>query len=235
MAGKKKPDLARPPAPATVSKRADLPPPNMASVQLHFIALISYAISFEHLISRPNKINQGFGGHFQFLTNISLALSTLVSILGALVDLTRSRSAQALKSRVLFLITPIEALITLSYWSVYLYDVSLIVDSRMGPLISLYKDIGFHLLPFIFLLIDLLYFSPRYFLPPLPSFAVFAGFLSLYRGVWLEICVARNGWVPYPVLAELSAGREFTLWGVCAALAWGASMGLRGLCGALDG
>ena len=37
---------------------------------LHALGLLSFSFSFQYIIARPNVINRGFGGHFQFLTNI---------------------------------------------------------------------------------------------------------------------------------------------------------------------
>jgi hypothetical protein len=40
------------------------------SFLLHGLGLLSFTVSFEYIFSRPNEISRGFGGHFQFLTNI---------------------------------------------------------------------------------------------------------------------------------------------------------------------
>ncbi|KAF2497381.1 hypothetical protein BU16DRAFT_616033 [Lophium mytilinum] len=229
------PSRARPSEPATPAK----PPqprqrPSFAAIQLRFVALISYAISFEHLYSHPNKINQGFGGHYQFLTNITLVLATAASALGALEILNAPRLIQNLKAQILFLATPLSLLITLTYWPLYHFRPALLKDTTIAPFAPLKKDIGFHLLPALFLLVDVINFTPRRYAPSLVrSLGVFGTFLGGYAA-WLWLCWRMNGIPPYPVMAKMGvgmiAGTAVAGAGVLGAL----SRGLEGFCWVLE-
>ncbi|OCL12951.1 hypothetical protein AOQ84DRAFT_311303 [Glonium stellatum] len=202
-------------------------------IQLHFQALVLFALGFEHLRSNQNPITIGFGGNFQFLTNIALGLSALTAILGVIYDVTGSRLVLVCQSRVLFLATPLEAVLTICYWSIYIYDNSLIVDSRMGPLLPWYKEMLVHVCPLICLLPDHVFYSVRYFPSLRASLAFFSAFIISYH-IWLRICFDRNGFWPYPILAKLD---PFVLYGIMAIvvlLLCGASLGIKALCNKYD-
>jgi hypothetical protein len=68
----------------------------------------------------------------------------------------------------------------------------------------LYKDIGFHLLPALFLLADYYVLPPKQALQVRSDLALitFGGSLSLYW-LWLAICYQRNGYWPYPILEKI--------------------------------
>ncbi|KAF2803516.1 uncharacterized protein BDZ99DRAFT_576008 [Mytilinidion resinicola] len=208
--------------------------PNFAAIQLRFVALISYAISFEHLYSHPNKINQGFGGHYQFLTNITLVLAAAASVLGALEILNAPRLIQSLKARILFLATPLSLLITATYWPLYLLRPAVLKDTTIAPFAPLKKDIGFHLLPALFVLADVINFTPRRYAPsPLRALGVFGTFLGGY-GAWLWLCWSKNGIPPYPVLEKMDVGTMAGLAVAVAGVLGGLSWGVEGLCCVLD-
>ncbi|KIN07161.1 hypothetical protein OIDMADRAFT_108474 [Oidiodendron maius Zn] len=171
---------------------------------LHGLGLLSFGFSFQYIIARPNVINRGFGGHFQFLTNIALLLSTLAFTFGMLSDLIPSIALNRLRRIVRFIAMPLEVTITLSYWLVYFSNISLIVDQRASPRMPLCRDLGFHFLPTIFLLADYTVLPPKRALQMRTDFAVvvFGGALSLYW-LWLATCYQRNGYWPYPILARI--------------------------------
>lgn len=191
---------------------------------LHGLGLLSFGFSFQYIIAHPNVINRGFGGHFQFLTNIgntsdfhqsqlscvgvwrlvALLLSTLAFTFGMLSDLIPSIALNRLRRIVRFIAMPLEVTITLSYWLVYFSNTSLIVDQRASPPMPLCRDLGFHFLPTIFLLADYTVLPPKRALQMRTGFAVvvFGGALSLYW-LWLATCYQRNGYWPYPILARI--------------------------------
>lgn len=63
-----------------------------------------------------NNSNDSYGWHFQYLTIIGLALSTLTFACGLLADLTLSRRLFAAKNALSVASAPIECLITILYW-----------------------------------------------------------------------------------------------------------------------
>ena len=60
--------------------------------------------------------NDSYGWHFQYLTIIGLALSTLTFACDLLADLTLSRRLFAAKNALSVASAPIECLITILYW-----------------------------------------------------------------------------------------------------------------------
>ena len=57
-----------------------------------------------------------YGWHFQYLTIIGLALSTLTFSFGLLADITLSRRLFAVKNALSVASAPIECLISILYW-----------------------------------------------------------------------------------------------------------------------
>ncbi|KAF8848460.1 hypothetical protein BDZ45DRAFT_635694, partial [Acephala macrosclerotiorum] len=192
--------------------------PGRESFLLHCLGLASFAASFQFLFSRPTKISQGFGGHFQFPTNIGLLLSFLSFAFAVLDDIFPSSTLDRLKRTTRFIVMPLETTITLAYCLLYFAHKSLIVDSQALPLQS-HRDIGFHLLPALFLIADHHVVPPKQVLRVRSELAFFAfvGFVALY-GLWLEICHARNGFWPYPILANVGVETKAGLFAVIVAM-----------------
>ena len=80
---------------------------------------MSNRIIRRHPLDHPNPIvysNDSYGWHFQYLTIIGLALSTLTFAFGLLADITLSRRLFAVKNALSVASAPIECLITILYW-----------------------------------------------------------------------------------------------------------------------
>jgi hypothetical protein len=73
-------------------------------------------IRFDHHSNPLRHSNDSYGWHFQYLTIIGLALSTLTFACGLLADLTLSRRLFAAKNALSVASAPIECLITILYW-----------------------------------------------------------------------------------------------------------------------
>ena len=69
----------------------------------------------KHLTRKLNS-NESYGWHFQYLTIIGLALSTLTFAFGLLADITLSRRLFAVKNALSVASAPIECLISILYW-----------------------------------------------------------------------------------------------------------------------
>jgi hypothetical protein len=152
---------------------------------------------------------------------LGLLLSTLVSSSGMLNDIIHSVNLDRTRRIIRFIAMPLEVTITLSYWLVYFSNVSLLVDQRAGSLMPLWKDIGLHLLPALFML------GEYYILPPKQAlhmrsdlaFIAFAGSLSIYS-LWLVICYQKNGFWPYPLLAKVGQEVKAALLIVTTGMMW---------------
>lgn len=138
------------------------------------------------------------------LTYLGLLLATFTFTLGMLEDMTSFAALNRLRRAVRFIAMPLEVTVTLSYWLVYFTNASLITDQRVMAPITIYEDIGLHLLPAILLVAD--YHS----LPPKQTqqmrsnlaFVAFGCTLGLYCA-WLTACYKKNGYWPYPILEEI--------------------------------
>ncbi|KAL9626838.1 MAG: hypothetical protein Q9204_007003, partial [Flavoplaca sp. TL-2023a] len=71
--------------------------------------------------------NEAYGWHFQYLTILGLALSTLTFTLGSFADMTSALPLFRLKNRFSILATPLEVLITVLYTSLVSIDKSLVI------------------------------------------------------------------------------------------------------------
>lgn len=183
---------------------------NLISPFLHTLGLASFTNSFIYLFNhRKGGIAAGYGGHFQFLTNIALLLSTLTFVSALLHDFTSlvilDKSTRVLR----FIATPLELVITLSYWSVHLLSHLLHSDGRLLSRreIPLTWDATFHLLPAVFLLLDYAIRPPRQgeVMDSSEAFAWFTLAIAVYYQ-WLEHCFWKNGVWPYPIFARTLGG-----------------------------
>ena len=92
-------------------------------------------------------------------------------------------------------------LITLLYWSLRFVDVDLVLPS-WAPRLDLGTDLGFHAVPALGLVVDLLFFSPPYTIAALPALGLSSGIAVAYW-FWVEACFRHNGFFPYPIFDEV--------------------------------
>lgn len=178
-------------------------------------------------------LSSQFGGHYQFLTNISLVLTSVTLLLG----ITRAVSSslplvRELKSLASTITMPIEVMVSLLYWTFLAIDPALLIPSRKVPdtlnpgqfvmetvRLPLLIDLCMHAFPAILLLVDFLVFSP-----PLPlrcpsvltSWPIWTSVLStMSYCLWAEVCNAHNGHYPYPLLSMLSTPHRVALYIAC--------------------
>lgn len=202
------------------------------SLTLHILGLASFLQSFRHLYVYPTPISQAYGGSGQFLTIIGLGLSTIAFSFGLLADVTLSPALFKVKNFVAVCANPLEVLITILYWSIALYDKSLL--SPLEYSLPLLVDLGYHAAPAIFLTIDLLYFSPPWTVKANGALGLSMMLACLYWG-WVEHCASHNGWYPYPILGILSTSQRAIFFAFCAALEAGSTMALKWVYGKVNG
>jgi FAR-17a/AIG1-like protein len=94
-------------------------PSRTFSLSLHLVGLYSFARSFEYLQVHPNRINQSYGWHFQFLTIIGISvpvpaliypgllIATISFAAGAVADLTESKILFKVKNYLLVVAAPV--------------------------------------------------------------------------------------------------------------------------------
>ncbi|QKX54552.1 uncharacterized protein TRUGW13939_01639 [Talaromyces rugulosus] len=207
-----------------------LSPSRQTSAAVHFLGLVSFGLSFKHLVDNPTFASDGYGWYFVFLTIIGLLISTLTFAVGLAADITLSRRLFLLKNLLSVSSTPLEVLISLLYWGIRAVEPSYIL--REDDIISFHVDLGFHLMPALFLLFDLLYLSPPWTISAAPAIGIYSGIAFCYW-FWLEKCYSMNGWYPYPLMELLDTKGRIALFSVATALMSINMVTLKWLIGAL--
>jgi hypothetical protein len=166
-------------------------PSRTFSALLHIIGLLSFSASFRFLFIYPNPVSQGYGGSFQFLTIIGLAISTMTFSFGLLADITLDPRLFAIKNALSVSSAPLEVLVSILYWGLCAIDKSLVIPP--GYHLPFIPDFGFHAMPAIMLALDLLLYSPPWTVKSYGAMTVSLTFAFLYWG-WIEFCYSKNGW-----------------------------------------
>ncbi|KEF63034.1 uncharacterized protein A1O9_01010 [Exophiala aquamarina CBS 119918] len=190
-------------------------PSRTISACVHILGLASYASSFDYLVGHPNHINQAYGWHFQYLTIIGLSLATLTFSLGLVADVTLHRGAFAAKNVISMCAAPMEVLISTLYWGLRAIDPALVVPPDLE--LPLSADLGFHLAPTAFLLLDILLLSPPWTIAGVPA-CVLSSVIAFLYWFWIEACFRQNGFYPYPLFELLDNSHRVALFGGCAAV-----------------
>ncbi|KAL6827189.1 FAR-17a/AIG1-like protein [Trichoderma sp. SZMC 28015] len=183
-------------------------PSRRLSLLFHLLGTADFAYCFYCLTRWKYPRTNGFGWHFQYITNIGLGLSTISFALGALADITSSSAIFKIKNALSVLGAPLEVTVTILYWGIVAMGRNLIVQA--GFKLPLLLNLGFHLAPAIFQSLDYILFSPPWTVSTTGLAALSAAFAYGYR-CWVEYCHSRNGWYPYPLLEVLSTPQQLLL------------------------
>ncbi|BGP14265.1 hypothetical protein JCM10213_005843 [Rhodosporidiobolus nylandii] len=176
------------------------------SIAWHLLSFASLTASFRWLY-RPGPMTDfmesSFGGRWQFLTILSLGASWLVFLLSLLYDLYPSAPVARAKQSIAVLAVPVEALVGLLYWTMTIYDPSLLNPQNGAEefRLPLVVDVSIHGLPALYLLLDFLLFSPPFPARVRPN--LLATVATAAYTVWMELCGKKNGRFPYPFLDGL--------------------------------
>ncbi|KAI4600163.1 hypothetical protein KJ359_001265 [Pestalotiopsis sp. 9143b] len=207
-------------------------PSRSLSLVLHAAGITSFLLSFRFLNSWETPLSNSYGGNYQFLTIIGLALSLATFGVGLAADLTLSPALFGLKNGLAVVAAPVEILITVLYWGLCAIDKSLVFPPEFQ--LDLLPDVGFHAAPGVLLALDLLLFSPPWTIRRDAALLLSLVFALAYWA-WVEVCYGRNGWYPYPIFALLSAGQRALLFSSSAVVMAASTMGLKWLYGRING
>lgn len=199
---------------------------------LHLAGIASFAASFKFLQGWETPMSAAFGGHFQFLTIIGLALALCTFVVGFLADVTLSSRLFKLKNILSVCSAPLEVLISILYWGLCAIDKSLVVPPDM--VLNFLPDFGFHAAPALFLATDLLILSPPWAIHGFAALALSECLAFLYW-FWVEYCFSRNGWYPYPIFDILNTWQRVLLFTFSASLMTGSTMLLKWTYGKING
>ena len=176
--------------------------------------------------------NDSFGWHFQFLTIIGLSVATLTFSAGSLSDLLLSKPLFRLKNILSVIATPLAVLISTLYWALRTINKELVIPP--GLRLPLLPDLGFHAIPTILLITDLLFLSPPWTITILPA-TVLSTVLAFAYWYWIEICYAKNGFYPYPLFNLLRWEQRVALFAGSAIMTAGTTILLKGLYARVNG
>lgn len=166
-------------------------PSRSFSLLLHILGTLSFSYNFYFLTTWDTPFNYAYGWHFQFLTIIGLSGALLAFVLGILADLTLNPALFTAKNSISVVATPLEVVISILYWGLSMVDPKLLVDGDLQ--LPLPADVGFHLMPAIFLTLDLVLLSPPWTIPAYGVMSLSTGLAFLYW-YWVELCFSKNGW-----------------------------------------
>ncbi|KAI1202408.1 FAR-17a/AIG1-like protein [Nemania serpens] len=207
-------------------------PSRQVSMLLHIAGIVSFLASFRFLQNWETPISASFGGHYQFLTIIGLALALCTFTVGLVADLTLSPSLFQAKNALAVCSAPLEVLITVLFWGLCAIDKNLVFPPESE--LELLPNFGFHAAPGIFLTLDLLLLSPPWTIDAFAA-AALSQTLAFSYWFWVEYCYSQNGWYPYPIFEMLSTWQRATLFALSAFLNLGSTMSLKWLYGKANG
>ncbi|KAK3945266.1 FAR-17a/AIG1-like protein [Diplogelasinospora grovesii] len=202
------------------------------SAMVHILGLLSFAGNFAYMQMFPNPLHEGFGGDFQFLTIIGLALATATFVFGFLADVTLDPRLFGIKNVLSVCSAPLEVLVSILYWGLCAIDKNLVVPPDLE--LPFLPDFGFHAMPAIMLALDLMLLSPPWTVKGYGAMAISMTIAFLYWG-WVEYCFAKNGWYPYPIFELLITWQRVLLFTFSAVLMTGSTMMLKWVYGKLNG
>jgi hypothetical protein len=158
---------------------------------IHLLGLLSFSASFTYLFTFPTPISASYGGQFQYLTIIGLALATVTFTLGLLADVALSPQLFAAKNVLSVCSAPLQVLVTILYGGLCAIDKGLVVPPELE--LPFLPDFGFHAMPAIMLSLDLLLLSPPWTVKSYNAMAISLTLAFAYWG-WVEHCFSKNGW-----------------------------------------
>ncbi|UPK95524.1 hypothetical protein LCI18_006459 [Fusarium solani-melongenae] len=207
-------------------------PSRFPAALLHAVGVASFIYSFYLLTTWKSIFTDAFGWYFQLLTVVGLATSLLAFTFGVLADLTLSDIFFDAKNTTSILATPLEVVISVLYWSIKVYDSSLLMPRALDidPLL----DIGFHLAPAVLLSLDFIVFSPAWKITARGMMPLSVA-LALVYWCWIELCFQRNGWYPYPLFGQFSAIERSLIFVLAAGLLTASSSTLQWVHGGIQG
>ncbi|KAI8342789.1 FAR-17a/AIG1-like protein-domain-containing protein [Chlamydoabsidia padenii] len=164
-----------------------------------------------------NPLALGFGGHYQYLTIIGLTWATLAF----LVNVYRFFYPTSLKSVhdiIIHIAIPLEAIVSLLYWSMTFIDPELLVPKEADP-VPYIMDCAMHLYPTLLLWVDFLLLNSSFKRAWRHTVYIYS-FVFLYY-LWSCYCQSRNGYWIYQFLEHFeSSWSRFSFYFVSGTISW---------------
>ncbi|GAA6061632.1 hypothetical protein JCM10212_000974 [Sporobolomyces blumeae] len=181
-------------------------PRSIPAIALHLAAFASLTWSF-HELFRPSPISDfmtsQYGGHWQYLTILSLGAAWLTFLFALLKDAFPSVNLFArCKTSLSLIATPVEGFVGVMYWTLMAIDPALLVPPNPLFVLPFKLDVSIHGLPAAFLWLDFLAFSPPFPKAARPVRLSVAAVLAYTT--WMELVASKNGRFPYPFLDDMT-------------------------------
>lgn len=169
-------------------------------------------------------------GKWQFLTNLSLAISLVVFGLGVVAHATKSLKLFAIKNAIHPVALVLELVVTLVYWPLRLVFIGLLVSDPSRKMIPMFVDMCLHLVPGVALVVDFFCFMPRLTVNNRDSFCV-CMLLTFMYWAWLKrlIDVEGGGQYPYNFMNVEKELHRVGIFAVVGMVGFGAFLFLRQL------
>lgn len=127
------------------------------------LAIVSGVWALAYLVHKvelpPHLVG---GGHWQFLTNLSLLFTLVVLGLGFVSHVTRSAALFTLKNTLHPIALVLECVVTSVYWPLRIFFILMLVKDPTRKMIPMTVDLCLHLVPFASLMVDYLLFMPKW-------------------------------------------------------------------------
>lgn len=178
------------------------------------LALGAFAIShtFSHIELPPHLIG---AGHWQFLTNLSLAFSLVVFAIGLASHLAKSPTLFNLKNSLHPIAFVLESVVTLTYWPLRIFLIKLLVKDPTRKMVPIFVDMCLHLFPVLALSVDYFFFMPRWTITSENAFASCFILTLLYWFYLKQVIDFENGGeYPYMFLNTDTEAQRILIFGM---------------------
>lgn len=199
--------------------------PGLLGFGFHIFSFLNLSSSL-WLIFQPNLMSAPetgaiYGGLSNFLTFWGLLLTWLTFLLKLVLYVSESfqGSLTQLHANANLIALPLETLISLVYWPIFLYDPSLIMPPPPAVKVELSFDLALHLFPAVLLWIDHLCFASG--LDTSNAIWIIILFTILYSS-WIESTSAygNNRQMPYPFLTLATVRVRCIIYVSCATICY---------------
>ncbi|RCK65065.1 hypothetical protein Cantr_00992 [Candida viswanathii] len=161
------------------------------------------------------------GGHYQFLTNLSLIYSVVVFTIGLMAHATKSQVLFELKNNLHPIGLALESIVAIVYWPLRLFWLELLTKTPENFALSLSVDLCIHLMPVVSLLVDYLVFMPRWTIKTNTALGLITLLTTGYWFLLKYLVDTENGArYPYAFMDMESDGLRMVVFGVVGTVAF---------------
>lgn len=161
------------------------------------------------------------GGHWQFLTNLSLIYSMVVFIIGFFAHLAKSQALFNFKNLIHPVGVALESVVFLVYWPLRLFFFELIASDPNIVKLPIRVDLAIHLMPLASLLIDYLVFMPKWTIKNTTALLILSALTTGYWFLLKRLIDVENGArYPYGFLNTDTEQQRVILFGLIGSIAF---------------